>query len=119
MTARKTATAAEAAVPEPTIIPEKASEGAPVTPVTPPVNPASQVITPDAGVAYASVPAQPTEEDLRTGVTPDDAAVPPVEEPEAEEPATADRIETYKATRPNGEVVTVEHNLDKGTTKIV
>lgn len=29
------------------------------------------------------------------------------------------RIEKYEATKPNGDVVTVEHNLDTGETKLV
>lgn len=29
-----------------------------------------------------------------------------------------ERVETYRATRPNGEVVTVRHNLDSGVTEI-
>jgi hypothetical protein len=29
------------------------------------------------------------------------------------------RVETYPATRPNGETVTVEHNIDTGITRIV
>jgi hypothetical protein len=33
--------------------------------------------------------------------------------------ADGNRIETYPATRPNGETVTVEHNIDTGVTRIV
>ncbi|REK74100.1 hypothetical protein DX116_08975 [Aeromicrobium endophyticum] len=32
--------------------------------------------------------------------------------------AGAPRIETYKATKPNGDVVTVTHNLDTGATSV-
>lgn len=71
----------------------------------------------------------PTEE--ATSVTPDKAAaaeggnltvnaVLPVERPEA--PAAKrgkDRIEKYERARPNGDLVTVEHNIDTGETKVV
>jgi len=32
--------------------------------------------------------------------------------------APKDRIERYEAVRPDGTVVMVEHNLDKGTTEV-
>lgn len=35
------------------------------------------------------------------------------------EPKPKDRIERYEATKPDGTVVTVEHNLETGQTKIV
>ena len=57
--------------------------------------------------------------------TPPETPAPPVV-PEAPAPPVArkpkvpkDRIERYEAVRPDGTVVTVEHNLDKGTTEIV
>ena len=48
--------------------------------------------------------------------TPSETPDPPV----ARKPkAPKDRLERYEAVRPDGTVVTVEHNLDKGTTEIV
>jgi hypothetical protein len=45
---------------------------------------------------------------------------PPPAPPVARKPKTPkDRLERYEAVRPDGTVVTVEHNLDKGTTEIV
>lgn len=35
------------------------------------------------------------------------------------EPETKDRTEQYEITKPDGTVVTVEHNIETGETKIV
>ena len=60
-----------------------------------------------------------------TPPTPPETPAPPVV-PEAPAPPVArkpkapkDRLERYEVTKPDGEVVMVEHNLDKGTTEIV
>ena len=37
----------------------------------------------------------------------------------ADKSTPKDRIERYEVVKPDGDVVTVEHNLDKGTTEIV
>ena len=37
----------------------------------------------------------------------------------ADKPKPKDRLELYAATRPDGTVVTVEHNLETGETKVV
>ena len=50
--------------------------------------------------------------------TPDPPVAPVASKPKAPK-VPKDRIERYEAVRPDGTVVTVEHNLDKGTTEIV
>lgn len=45
-------------------------------------------------------------------------AVEPVEPVAAAKSDGKDRIETYKATRPDGTEVTVKHNLDTGETSV-
>lgn len=37
---------------------------------------------------------------------------------QARKSASKERIETYKATKPNGDVVTITHNLDTGATSV-
>jgi len=53
--------------------------------------------------------------------TPDPPVAPVASKPKAPKAPKVpkDRIERYEAVRPDGTVVTVEHNLDKGTTEIV
>jgi len=53
-------------------------------------------------------------------VQPDPTPLETPDPPVARKPkAGKDRLERYEVTKPDGEVVTVEHNLDKGTTEIV
>ena len=83
-----------------------------------------------ATVAPGDAPADttdPTEE--ATSVTPDKAAaasdghgtvnaVQPVKRKQAAKRSRKDRTETYKRTRPNGDEVTVWHNIDTGETRV-
>lgn len=63
-----------------------------------------------------SVTPQPGAEAIKVGTV---NAVQPgtkVEAPKSD--ATKHRVEKYKATKPDGTVVTVEHNIDTGETKV-
>ena len=51
--------------------------------------------------------------DPTPAVTPDPAPETPAAEPKA------DRIERYPATKPDGSTVTVEHNIDTGSTRVL
>jgi hypothetical protein len=80
----------------------------------------------DPNERVSTVPHQPDEEALRVGTV--NAVLVNPALPTAAEVARnrrrggnerrEDRVETYEATRPNGEKVTVTHNLDTGETSI-
>jgi hypothetical protein len=73
--------------------------------------------TTDPTEQAVSVTPQPGPEAVKVGTV---NAVKPVEQTE---PAKADsskhRIETYEATKPDGTVVKVKHNIDTGETELV
>lgn len=72
--------------------------------------------TTDPSERASSVTPQPGEEAVKVGTV---NAVQPV--PQDEKPARdskKDRIEKYKATKPDGTEVTVTHNLDTGETSV-
>jgi hypothetical protein len=72
--------------------------------------------TTDPSERAVSAPFNPDDEARRVGTV--NAVVPA---PEREAPAREsgeDRWEEYEATRPNGETVTVRHNLDTGETSV-
>lgn len=74
--------------------------------------------TTDPSERASSVHPQPDEEALKVGTV---NAVRPVPQdaPESSTPAKKDqRVEKYKATRPDGTEVTVTHNLDTGETSV-
>lgn len=73
--------------------------------------------TTDPKEIVSSVTPQPGEKALKVGTV--NAAVKVGDAPEAAAPAKKDqRIEKYKATRPDGTEVTVTHNLDTGETSV-
>lgn len=74
--------------------------------------------TTDPTERASSVMPQPGEESLKVGTV--NAVQPLPEGVEAvTEPAKKDqRVETYKATKPDGSEVTVKHNLDTGETTV-
>lgn len=72
--------------------------------------------TTDPSERASSVTPRPGDEAIKVGTV---NAVQPV--PQEDVPARdskKDRIETYKATRPDGTEVTVKHNLDTGETSV-
>lgn len=72
--------------------------------------------TTDPTERASSVTPQPGTEALKVGTV---NAVQPI--PEDEKPqrdSKSDRVETYKATRPDGSEVTVKHNLDTGESSV-
>ena len=75
--------------------------------------------TTDPTERASSITPQPGDEALKVGTV---NAVQPIPEgvtPGSPEPAKKDqRVETYKAVRPDGEEVTVKHNLDTGETSV-
>ena len=71
--------------------------------------------TTDPTERASSVTPQPGPEALKVGTV---NAVQPIPQDEGERDGKDDRWETYKATRPNGDEVTVKHNLDTGETKV-
>jgi len=72
--------------------------------------------TTDPTERAVSVPTNPGPEALAVGTV---NAVQPVPAPEVEErDSKKDRVEKYKATRPDGTEVTVTHNLDTGETSV-
>lgn len=73
--------------------------------------------TTDPTEQASSVPPRPGTEALKVGTV---NAVVPIETPPAETTSTTGkaRIETYKATRPDGTEVTVTHNLDTGESSV-
>jgi hypothetical protein len=71
--------------------------------------------TTDPNERATSVTPNPGEEALLVGTV---NAVKPLPEVEAEEDTSEPRIEKYEAVKPNGEKVTVTHNLDTGETKV-
>lgn len=73
--------------------------------------------TTDPSERASSVTPQPGPEALKVGTV---NAVQPIPQ-DAPAPAVAkkdQRVETYKAARPDGSEVTVEHNLDTGETSV-
>lgn len=72
--------------------------------------------TTDPTERASSVTPQPGPEALKVGTV--NAVQPiPADEPEKRD-SKKDRVEKYKATRPNGDEVTVTHNLDTGETSV-
>lgn len=72
--------------------------------------------TTDPTERASSVTPQPGPEALKVGTV---NAVQPLPEPTtATEDRGEPRIETYEATRPNGDKVTVTHNIDTGETSV-
>ena len=72
--------------------------------------------TTDPTERASSVTPQPGEEALKVGTV---NAVQPLPKDESDErDSKNDRVETYKATRPDGSEVTVKHNLDTGETSV-
>lgn len=71
--------------------------------------------TTDPTERAVSVPAQPGEEAIKVGTV---NAVVPAPKPAEEERSGDDRVETYKAVRPDGTEVTVKHNIDTGETTV-
>ena len=67
-------------------------------------------------VAHTVVP-QPSAEALAAGTVNGVLPGKPIE-PAAGVPEKDQRIETYKATRPDGSEVTVTHNIDTGETSV-
>lgn len=64
----------------------------------------------------SSQPPQPGPEAHKVGTV---NAVVPVETPDAPAARSGkDRVETYKAVKPDGTVVTVTHNIDTGESKV-
>lgn len=74
--------------------------------------------TTDPNERASSITPQPGPEALKVGTV---NAVQPVPDGVVEDPEIAkrdQRIEKYKATRPNGDEVTVTHNIDTGETSV-
>lgn len=71
--------------------------------------------TTDPTERASSVTPQPGEEALKVGTVNAVVPLPKVEAPARE---GKDRVEEYKATRPDGTEVTVVHNLDTGESKV-
>lgn len=63
-----------------------------------------------------SVPPRPDAEAVKVGTV--NAVVPGPKVEEVAAPSGEHRVETYKATKPDGTEVTVKHNLDTGETSI-
>lgn len=61
-------------------------------------------------------PGMPSDEAVKVGTV--NAAVKVGEVPEDEAPSKGGRVETYKATRPDGTEVTVTHNVDTGESSV-
>lgn len=74
--------------------------------------------TTDPSERASTVTPQPGPEALKVGTV--NAVQPlPADAPEGSTPAKKDqRIEKYKATRPDGTEVTVTHNIDTGETSV-
>lgn len=72
--------------------------------------------TTDPSESATSVPPQPGEEAILVGTV--NAVVPTPRRAQAERDSSNDRVEKYKATRPNGDEVTVTHNLDTGESSV-
>ena len=72
--------------------------------------------TTDPDERAVSVPSRPDDEALKVGTV---NAVQPAPAPARKKASSKkDRIEKYEATRPNGDVVTVTHNIDTGETSV-
>jgi hypothetical protein len=71
--------------------------------------------TTDPNERATSVTPQPGEEALIVGTV---NAVKPLPTVEEETTDREDRTETYEAVKPNGEKVTVTHNIDTGETTV-
>lgn len=71
--------------------------------------------TTDPTERASTVIPQPTPETLLVGTVNGVLPLPPVEQPADDGDA---RWEEYPATRPNGDKVTVRHNLDTGETQV-
>lgn len=72
--------------------------------------------TTDPTERASSVTPQPGPEALKVGTV---NAVQPVPQEDApKRDSKSDRVEEYKATRPDGTEVTVKHNLDTGETTV-
>ena len=72
--------------------------------------------TTDPSERASSVTPQPGEEALKVGTVNAVQPIPPGEKPKRD--SKNDRVEKYKATRPDGTEVTVTHNLDTGETSV-
>lgn len=71
--------------------------------------------TTDPTERASSVTPQPGPEALKVGTV---NAVQPIPQESVERDSKSDRVEKYKATRPDGSEVTVTHNLDTGETQV-
>jgi hypothetical protein len=71
--------------------------------------------TTDPSEMATSVPANPSDEALRVGTV---NAVKPLPALKRAAPTGKDRIETYKATKPNGDEVTVTRNIETGESTV-
>ena len=71
--------------------------------------------TTDPSEQASSQPPQPDAEAHKVGTV---NAVVPVETDEAPARKGKDRVETYKAVKPDGTGVTVTHNIDTGESKV-
>ena len=72
--------------------------------------------TTDPTERASSVTPQPGPEALKVGTVNAVQPLPKAEEPKGD--SKGDRVETYKATRPDGEEVTVKHNLETGESSV-
>lgn len=72
--------------------------------------------TTDPTERASSVTPMPGPEALKVGTV--NAVQPIPSDPEPKRDSKSDRIETYKATKPDGSEVTVKHNLDTGETTV-
>lgn len=72
--------------------------------------------TTDPTEQAVSVTPQPGEEAVKVGTV---NAVKPAAKPEVKTDSSKHRIETYEATKPDGTVVKVKHNIDTGETELV
>ena len=72
--------------------------------------------TTDPSERASSVTPQPGEEALKVGTVNAVQPIPPGEKPKRD--SKNDRVEKYKATKPDGTEVTVTHNLDTGETSV-
>lgn len=71
--------------------------------------------TTDPSERASTVTPQPGEEAVKVGTV---NAVQPVEQDAPKRDSSKDRIEKYKATKPDGTEVTVTHNLETGETSV-
>lgn len=72
--------------------------------------------TTDPSERASSVTPQPSEEALKVGTV--NAVQPIPQDATPERDSKNDRVETYKATKPDGTEVTVTHNIDTGETSV-